>query len=478
MCDEMATETPSWLNLEFVEKIMRKSKNDDSICVLNIFIKPATAKGDNYTSDMYRVLIEISCKRGNQEVKKKKSLIIKVAPTGENIKRELIEKSKIFQTEILMMTDTLKKMNSLLGPDHLISGRIFYVQKEYPVFLVIEDLATLGFRMADRQAGLDLSHCLLAMRGLARFHASSVAVCEKMRQKSTYFINDFVHALSVKLGNYNAYHKPQQFCARKWEFETRVARIKVHTCEMSAWRITKVQYPLLPFILGRVPTLGIFSRQHPPELTSFFTLGTKSLSKEIRKWPDLEKYAEKINKLSEKIYDKAAEISECREDEFNVINHGDFWVNNMMFRYNEEGKPIDHIFVDFQMCSYGSPANDLQYFLNTSMDNDVYENNKDMLLQEYLGTLSNMMKQFDCKTVPPNMEKLQKALLEREFLAMTSTFTILPLVLLDKNEAKDLDEIMGKDGNEYNSTAFENEIYRKVISERIPIYDQLGLLDL
>lgn len=69
---------------------MRKSKNDDSIRVLNIFIKPATAKGDNYTSDMYRVSVEISSKRGNQEVTKKKSLIIKVAPTGENIKRELV----------------------------------------------------------------------------------------------------------------------------------------------------------------------------------------------------------------------------------------------------------------------------------------------------------------------------------------------------------------------------------------------------
>lgn len=80
-----------------------------------------------------------------------------------------------------MMMDTLKKMSNLLEPAHRINARIFYVQKEYPVFLVIEDLATLGFRMADRQAGLDLPHCLLAMRGLARFHASSVAICEKVR---------------------------------------------------------------------------------------------------------------------------------------------------------------------------------------------------------------------------------------------------------------------------------------------------------
>lgn len=87
---EMAKDTPSWLNLELLETIMRKTENDNSIRVFNMFTKPATAKGDNYTSDMYRVSIEISCKRGNQEVTKKKSLVVKIAPTGENIKRELV----------------------------------------------------------------------------------------------------------------------------------------------------------------------------------------------------------------------------------------------------------------------------------------------------------------------------------------------------------------------------------------------------
>jgi len=88
--------------------------------------------------------------------------------------------SGIFKIEILMMSDTLDKMNDLLEPKYRLSGKCLYVQKENPMFLVIEDLASLGFRMANRLSGLDLAHSILALRGIARFHAASVALCEKV----------------------------------------------------------------------------------------------------------------------------------------------------------------------------------------------------------------------------------------------------------------------------------------------------------
>lgn len=81
-----------------------------------------------------------------------------------------------------MMTDTLEKMNKLLGPNHSLNGKGLYIQKEDPMLLVIEDLAPLGFRMADRLSGLDMNHCILAIQGLAKFHAASIAVCEKVNQ--------------------------------------------------------------------------------------------------------------------------------------------------------------------------------------------------------------------------------------------------------------------------------------------------------
>lgn len=79
-----------------------------------------------------------------------------------------------------MLTDTLKKMNKILGYENRLSTQIYYVRMEQPLCLIMEDLAPLGFRMADRQSGLDLAHCMLAIRGLAKFHASSVALCEKV----------------------------------------------------------------------------------------------------------------------------------------------------------------------------------------------------------------------------------------------------------------------------------------------------------
>lgn len=80
-----------------------------------------------------------------------------------------------------MMMGTLKKMNEMLGPGNRLGAQVFHVRMERPLCLIMEDLAALGFRMVDRQAGLDRAHCMLAIRGLAKFHASSVALCEKVK---------------------------------------------------------------------------------------------------------------------------------------------------------------------------------------------------------------------------------------------------------------------------------------------------------
>ncbi|XP_024879410.1 uncharacterized protein LOC112459515 [Temnothorax curvispinosus] len=406
----MALETPAWLNLCFVEKILRKSEGDNSIQVIDIFSKPATAKGDNYTSDMIRVTAEFSRDQGGSKITEKKSIIVKISPLVEGIRQDMIELSGMFHTEISMMSDTLDKMNKLLGPEHRLSGKGLYVQNKNPTLLVMEDLAPLGFRMADRLSGLDLAHTILALDGLARFHATSIAICEK---------------------------EPKQ----------------------------KEMY-----------SKGMFNEQYPPEMSNFFNMSVKALADEVANWPGMKKYSEKIAKLTDHIYKIGINATKPCEDEFNVINHGDFWVNNMLFKYDNNGKPIQHICVDFQLCVYTSPAIDLQYFLSTSPSPDVIENKKDVLLNEYLSALSATMKQLGCKTQPPTIEELKATLKRKASYGMIASFSILPIVLCCKTEAKDLDEIMSS--GSYSNPGLKGESYKKLMMKRLPMYDEWGLLDL
>ena len=57
------------------------------------------------------------------------------------------------------------------------------------------------------------------------------------------------------------------------------------------------------------------------------------------------RYSEKIAKLSDHVYQIAEDAIKTSEDELNVINHGDCHLNNMLFKYDNDGKPIDQIFV-------------------------------------------------------------------------------------------------------------------------------------
>lgn len=128
------------------------------------------------------------------------------------------------------------------------------------------------------------------------------------------------------------------------------------------------------------------------------------------------------------------------------------------------------------MCAYTSPAVDILYFLNTSPSPDVIENKRDILMNEYYSTLSATMKQLGCKTQPLTMEELKAALKRRASYGMIASFSVLPLMLCCKSEAKDLDEIMST--GTFVNPGLKSETYINVMTKRLPLYDEWGLLDL
>lgn len=85
----MNEDIPTWMvDRGFIEKVFQKSENDDKLRVLQVVSKRATSKGDNYTSNMFRLNVDYI--RSRSEEQEKKSIIVKVAPLKEGPHRDFV----------------------------------------------------------------------------------------------------------------------------------------------------------------------------------------------------------------------------------------------------------------------------------------------------------------------------------------------------------------------------------------------------
>ncbi|XP_065163569.1 uncharacterized protein [Atheta coriaria] len=95
--------------------------------------------------------------------------------------------------------------------------------------------------------------------------------------------------------------------------------------------------------------------------------------------------------------------------DYPVICHGDCWVNNMMFKYddvNDPTKPTKICLLDFQIMRLGSPVSDLSYFFYVSAPKQ-YLDQLDKYLRVYHDSLTSSLLEMKCK-VTMSFEDLKK----------------------------------------------------------------------
>ena len=120
---------------------------------------------------------------------------------------------------------------------------------------------------------------------------------------------------------------------------------------------------------------------------------------------------------------------------YKVLNHGDLWVNNFMFKYEEE-KPVDVIFVDFQMSFYSSPGIDINYFICTSPKTAIRLKNRTKILEHYHKSFASTLKQLNYNQRTITFDDALKEISTREFYGFTSAIGILPLLMMNKEASK------------------------------------------
>lgn len=109
-----------------------------------------------------------------------------------------------------------------------------------------------------------------------------------------------------------------------------------------------------------------------------------------------------MKNLQKRFGDRVFENSNPKIGDFCVLNHGDLWVNNIMFRYphNTHESPEDVVFIDYQCSFFASPGIDLNYFFNTSVPLDLFKNKRIELLGQYYNSLRETMESLNLSNIP------------------------------------------------------------------------------
>jgi len=239
--------------------------------------------------------------------------------------------------------------------------------------LVMENVKKRGFVMFDKMRILPLDHFLLAMTNLAHFHGRWLAYRWMSEQEQlgseAWSLEQFKSALDTQ-------KRPPQF----------VYKQLLNGTAKTVRRILELE--------GKEDLI--------PNVRHFFSVTARR---------QLDRFMGNVTSL----------IDTCC--------HGDFWSNNIMFKYGEDGKVSGTILVDFQLINYGHPAYDLMYLLYLSTDTQFRDHHMEQCLQHYWATLNQYITQLAPKGFKYEWTDFQADVQTYKTIGFVLATTLLPNVL-------------------------------------------------
>ncbi|XP_037947826.1 uncharacterized protein LOC119679505 [Teleopsis dalmanni] len=406
---------PKWINEDYFIPILEKDI-PDFVRIVNFTTIAATAPGENYTSIMVRVIMEIELKDGSNT---QSSYILKTCLEGGNQGAELVSNMNLFPKEKQMYQTLLPqfvKLYKQAGVDIKLSANCLHVE-ETPerITLVLEDLSRKKFMNVNRLKGFDMEHMRCVLHKLAELHAASAVY---------YHLNgpyDEIYSSTF----FNESNRPI--------FEGMAeSRKQAYFRAMREWDLENVEYY-------------------------------------IAKYPDNDDY-----------FDAALSLNETDPNEFNVLNHGDTWANNIMFRHDNEGNIEQTIFVDYQVGRWGTPAQDLWYLIVTSASLDIKIKEFDNFIRIYHKHLVKCLNLLKYQKPIITLRELHIMMLKYGLWGPLTAGGVMVAVLLPSDKDANMETMLktGPEGEEFKYKTFINPYYAKAMSQLYPFFDNKGILDI
>ncbi|XP_015431089.1 PREDICTED: uncharacterized protein LOC107187490 [Dufourea novaeangliae] len=241
--------------------------------------------------------------------------------------------------------------------------------------IVLEDMAHSGYEMTDKRKPFDYEHCKILMRTLARFHAKSL-IFEEVCQKNLH--DEFSHCMQETL----------------WPLKDGRAKAMFDAA-----------------VKGTVSVIDLM-----PELS-------------------VDKRRSFRAKVIDLCADHAVKLSPSTRHK-NVLCHGDLWANNILFKYDDDGKPLECCLIDFQLARYNPPAHDILCFLQFTTTRKLREEHSEDLFRVYHETMAEALQEakLDIANIFPWNEFIE-SIEDLRVMCITHGVLNIPIMLLEPKAA-------------------------------------------
>ncbi|XP_023293691.2 uncharacterized protein LOC111676913 [Lucilia cuprina] len=410
---------PSWIDQVFFEKVLKQYENNNDIRITNIAISPASMKGDHYASIMFRC--KVTYCRDNSGNVKEKSLILKTLPIEDGPKRDMLKESNLFETEINMYTEALPKIEKILAdcgePTKLAAEIIYYSLKPHKV-IIFEDLCEHGYD-ALRNRYLEEDEIKMIYRKIAK-----------------------LHGVSYMLG-----------------------RTAEHEC------VTKYEEGI--FCNSTIMAMDIMSR------------GIKNFIDLLRQHKEFEIYLEKINEMEPEINQNCKDLYNAYKLKKNpndifVLNHGDFHMKNLMFKFNDKKQIEDVIMVDYQISCYAPSNIDLTYSQYMLLSPEL-RLRRNEIMHYYFEEFLSVLKKIKFQGTLPRYSDFQISSLKYRHFSVYLLVTIFPYVrailVQSPDQLKDVETAQFVENPEMAATVYQDPEFIDELRRLLPRLLIDGYLD-
>lgn len=157
---------------------------------------------------------------------------------------------------------------------------------------------------------------------------------------------------------------------------------------------------------GKSITEGFFKEETREVMRAMFGGLAKIQLECMKSYDGHELYYEQMCEKKDVRLDELYDAAKVDPNEFNVLNHGDCWSNNVMFKHDAFGKVKETYLVDYQIPRYGTPAQDLYYFLLSSTKYELKIKHFDYFIKYYYNELSEHLKLLNYPKKMPTLKDI------------------------------------------------------------------------